>query len=153
MPGAYRKLVAFPRNLHWKWRETGEEHVTSNELATNKSGERLLNEVTTCELTSREENAAGRLEYSAGDTGGCKRGEISEEESPATQASAGKRQKTAPGITTEVAHNATSASCRNSPGLSEMNFCSYQKHRDVEVSFTLEPSCYATVCLRELMKR
>ena len=101
LPGAYRKLVAFPGNLTWKCVQ--DEHACSGDFS---------------------------ADYSAASTGSnpkgddVKRRRLSEEETICIDVT----------VQTELPR---------SPG----NFC-----KNIELSFSLEPSCYATSCIRELMK-
>ena len=98
VPGAYRKLVAFPRDLFWTFiNKTSAETGTSvNKCASPTSSNFDGEDVKRPRLITDD--------Y-------CRKGDIEEELS-------------------------ISGNCCN----------------DVKISFFLEPSCYATSCLRELMK-
>ena len=100
LPGAYRKLVAFPGNLMWKCVQDG--HACTGDFS---------------------------ADHSAASTGSnpkddVKRPRLGEDETICFDATE----------QTEFPRN---------PG----NFCN-----SIELSFSLEPSCYATSCIRELMK-
>ena len=100
LPGAYRKLVAFPGNLMWKYVQ--DEHGCTGDFS---------------------------ADHSAASTGSnpkvdVKRPRLGEDETICFDATE----------QTELPRN---------PGY----FCN-----NIELSFSLEPSCYATSCIRELMK-
>ena len=101
LPGAYRKLVAFPGDLTWKCVQ--DEHVCTGNVS---------------------------ADYSAASTGlnpkgyEVKRPRLSEDE-------------------TKCINTTEQAELPRSPD----NLCN-----NIEISFSLEPSCYATSCIRELMK-
>ena len=102
LPGAYRKLVAFPGNLTWTYVQ--DKHACTEDF-------------------SADHSAASTGSNPKGD--GAKRPRLREDETICIDA-------TEPH--TEL---------RRSPD----NFCN-----NIELSFSLEPSCYATSCIRELMK-
>ena len=98
LPGAYRKLVAFPGNLTWKCVNMGALEIFDYSTASTGSNPK-------------------------GDE--VKRPRLSEDDT----------------ICIDVTEP---TELRRSPD----NFC---KH-NIELSFSLVPSCYATSCIRELMK-
>lgn len=101
LPGAYRKLVAFPGDLSWKCIQ--EEHAClGNSCADHSTASKGLS-------PKRDDVKRPRL------------GEDETECADATEH-------------TELSRSSD-------------NFCS-----NIEISFSLEPSCYATSCIRELMK-
>ena len=100
LPGAYRKLLAFPGDLTWKCVQ--DEQACSGNCSADHSI------VSKC--------------FPKGDD--VKRPRLGEDETICTDAT---EQTELP----------------RSPD----NFCN-----NIEISFSLEPSCYATSCIRELMK-
>ena len=108
LPGAYRKLVAFPSDLSWRYACTGN---TSTGHSTAPTGSSLTDDGTK------------RLRLSTNDY--CKD-------------KVKLLKRVPPKTSTEVTKE----------GLTVSNTCC----NDIEISFSLEPSCYATSCIRELMK-
>ena len=101
LPGAYRKLVAFPGNLTWKCVQN--EHGCTGDIS---------------------------VDYSAASTGSNPKGDDV------------KRQRLG-----EDEAMCIGATEQTELSRSPDNFCN-----NIELSFSLEPSCYATSCIRELMK-
>lgn len=106
LPGAYRKLVAFPRNLSWKC--VGDEHGRTVDTSADRCTER--------EGSSSEDDNAKRPRLASSD---CYEH---------------RTEQLKPTKLNEV--------CRRPD-----NCCT-----NLEISFCLESSCYATSCIRELMK-
>ena len=104
MPGAYRKLVAFPAELNWNYVKDADCHFEAGESS------------------GLSENGSKRLRLNADS---CPRDE--EEQSFR--------------FMSKVKEHSTMAQRHDS------NCCN-----DVELSFRLRPSCYATSCIRELLK-
>jgi len=101
LPGAYRKLVAFPGDLMWKCVQ--DEHACTGNFSAGDSA------------ASTGSNPKNDV---------VKRPRLGENETICTDATE----------QTELPRSLD-------------NFCN-----DIEISFSLEPSCYATSCIRELMK-
>lgn len=101
LPGAYRKLVAFPGDLTWKCVQ--DEHACTGNFSAGDSA------------ASTGSNPKNDV---------VKRSRLGENETICTDATE----------QTELPRSLD-------------NFCN-----DIEISFSLEPSCYATSCIRELMK-
>ena len=98
VPGAYRKLVAFPRDLSWTF-------INKTSAETGAS----VSKCTSATSSNFDGKDVKRPRLITDDY--CRKVDIEEELS-------------------------ISGNCCN----------------DVKISFSLEPSCYATSCLRELMK-
>ena len=101
LPGAYRKLVAFPWDLTWKY--VPDEHACTGNISTDHCA------------------------ASTGSNPKChdvKRPRLGEDETICTEA-------------TE---------------LTVLPQSSDNLYNNIEISFSLAPSCYATSCIRELMK-
>lgn len=101
LPGAYRKLVALPRDL--KWKSVPDDHACAGNFFADH-------------CTASTDSSPKRDDV--------KRPRFSEDEIKCTDARA-------------------HAELPRSAG----NLCN-----NIEISFSLEPSCYATSCIRELMK-
>lgn len=101
LPGAYRKLVAFPGDL--KWKSVPDDHACAGNFFADH-------------CTASTDSSPKRDDV--------KRPRFSEDETKCTDARA-------------------HAELPRSAG----NLCN-----NIEISFSLEPSCYATSCIRELMK-
>ena len=101
LPGAYRKLVAFPGDLSWKC--VKDEHACAARTSAGQST-------------------------------------VTEDSSPTND---GVKR---PRLSVDEAQRAGAAGL-NDLHQSSDNFCN-----NLELSFRLEPSCYATSCIRELMK-
>ena len=112
LPGAYRRLVALPTNLTWKY--VSNAHVctmiTSANHSTGQAG------------SSPADGDVKRLRLATNDYREGE-GEFSE-------------QFVSSAIELPKKILGDSDNCCN----------------DIEISFSLEPSCYATSCIRELMK-
>ena len=102
LPGAYRKLVAFPGDLTWTTCVEDEHAHTVNTSADHCTA-------IDCSSTTNDDVKRPRLSVD------------------------------------EAKHS--DASELNELDRSSDNFCN-----SVKISFSLEPSCYATSCIRELMK-
>lgn len=113
LPGAYRKLVAFPADLSWKYVKDAHACTANNSAGHSVAQEDL----------SPEDRDIKRLRFTVNHSYKDK------EEHPTECASK------APEFDKNVQ--------RGSRALSN----------DVEISFSLEPSCYATSCIRELLKK
>ena len=112
VPGAYRKLVAFPTELNWNY-------VTDANACEGDSAD--------CHLEPSE--GSGLLEN------GSKRLRLNADSCP------GDEEKQSFPFMSKVKEHSTMAQRHDS------NCCN-----DVELSFSLRPSCYATSCIRELLK-
>lgn len=104
MPGAYRKLVAFPAELNWNYVKDADCHFEPGESS------------------GLSENGSKRLRLNADSCPG-------DEEKQSFQ------------FMSKAKEHSTMAQRHDS------NCCN-----DVELSFRLRPSCYATSCIRELLK-
>ena len=112
MPGAYRKLVAFPAELNWNY-------VKDANACEGDSAD--------CHFESGE--GSGLLEN------GSKRLRLNADSCPRDEEEQSFR------FISKVKEHSTMAQRHDS------NCCN-----DVELSFRLRPSCYATSCIRELLK-
>ena len=112
MPGAYRKLVAFPAELNWNYVKDANacEGDSADCHFEPSEGSGLL------------ENASKRLRFN-GDS--CP----------------GDKEEQSFRFMSKVKEHSTMVQGHDS------NCCN-----DVELSFRLRPSCYATSCIRELLK-
>ncbi|KAK2566725.1 Pseudouridylate synthase PUS7L [Acropora cervicornis] len=104
VPGAYRKLVAFPAELNWNHVKDADCHLEPGESS------------------GLSENGSKRLRLNA-------------------DSCPGDEEKQSFRFMSKAKENSTMAQRHDS------NCCN-----DVELSFRLRPSCYATSCIRELLK-
>ena len=101
VPGAYRKLIGYPKKLEWRWVDSESLRQVSSDSVSR---------------TEQDDRSSASLEPR------CKRLKPDEGET----------------ATGETGDSVTEQRT--------------ESHRALEVSFCLDPSCYATVLLRELMK-
>ena len=113
VPGAYRKLVAFPADLSWTFVKAHGNACTENTSAGHSTAKKG---------SSSADDNVKRPRLVANDCSECEVEHLARSDSETTE------------LTIEM-----------QPGSN--NCCS-----DLEISFSLEPSCYATSCIRELMK-
>jgi len=113
LPGAFRRLVALPTNLTWKY--------VSNAHA--------------CTMITSANHSTGQARSSPVD-GDVKRLRLATNDCPEDEGE----------FSEQFASNAVELPKKI---LGDSNNCC----NDIEISFSLEPSCYATSCIRELMKR
>jgi tRNA(Glu) U13 pseudouridine synthase TruD len=137
LPGAYRKVVAFPMDVEWKWIDDNSRTpaVDNTKISTSgisypleinetKSRDSCIEhpkETTTCVITEkvRERNDTSMSQLDSNRS-------INDHSIERSYAPCGKRMK--------------------------LDADSHCIGDNLEISFKLQPSCYATVGLREMMK-